>query len=115
MNYPAIFLPYSALQGSKICCTLFNLFNYDIPVYPFTHLAKYADNTCVFSVNRNRHLTILAITRHLKLLSELLRKWRIALYINKTQAIIFSNLKNETRDKYKIVLNNNELPMVNTL
>lgn len=27
---------------------------------------------------------------------------------------MFSNLKNETRDKYKIALNNNELPKVNT-
>lgn len=52
-------------QCLRISCMLFNHFINKMAIYPHTFLAKYADDTCVFSINQNRRYAILAITLHL--------------------------------------------------
>ena len=53
------------------------------------------------------------MTEHLKLLSDLFSKYRVVVAVNKTDSILFSRLKQETRDKYKITENNIELTWSN--
>ena len=60
--------------------------------------------------NKNRRYVISAITEHFKLLSTWFAKWRMAINVNKTESILFSRLRQESRDKYKIIFNNTELP-----
>lgn len=110
-NFIALFgLP----QGSKISPKLFNIYINDMPTYAHTLLATFADDTCIFSVKHNRRYAISAITHHLKILAIWFSKWRIAINIDKTQAILFSNLQQCNRDKYKIKYHNVDLPWSET-
>ena len=102
-------------QGAELSPKLFNLFINDVSYYLNTHLAVFADDTCVFSANNNRRYSILAITKHLKLLFTWFAKWRVALNDNKTESILFFflRLRQESRDNYKIALSNTDLPWSN--
>ena len=91
------FAHFGILQGTKLSPKLLNIFINDIPYYLQTHLAIFADNVC------NRHYAILAITKHLRLLSTWFAKRRVAVNVNKTESIL-SCLRQESRDKYKIEL-----------
>ena len=110
-QYPAIFgLP----QGSKISPTLFSLFINDMPKYPHTHLAIYADDTCIYSTKHNTRYSISAISHHLKTLSKWFSDWRIAVNVSKTEAILFKNTTKEKRDRHKIKYLNYKLPWLNS-
>ena len=58
-------------------------------------------------------LSILPITKHLKFLSAWFDKKRIDINVNKTEPILFSRLRQKSRDKYKIALNHTDSPWSN--
>ena len=82
-------------------------------IYPIISILIWLYLRTFFSANSNRRYVILAITKNLKLLSTWFAKWRIVINVNKTESILFSRLKQESRDKYKIALNNTDLPWSN--
>ena len=81
----------------------------DTPHNLHTHLEIFADDIYAFAANKNKWYSISAITKQLKLISTCFAKWNMLINVNKTEPILFSRLRQESRDKYKITLNNNEL------
>ena len=67
-----------------------------------THLAIFAFDAYVFSTNIDKRYAILAITKHFKIPSTWLAKWRIARKVNKIESILFSRLRQTSRDACKI-------------
>lgn len=110
-NYPC---QSGVPQGSILSPTLYNLFTNDIPTYPHTHLAIFADDTAIFAANNNRRYAIIAITKHLKLLSNYFINWKISINVDKTNAILFDNITEINLNKYKINYHNTSLPWSKT-
>lgn len=92
-NYPGITLHSKAPKFRESCSIISSIIS---PPTLKPILAKYADDTSVFSLNNNRRYAVTAITRHLKIL------WAWFLNVNKTQAILFCNLLENKLNKYKI-------------
>ena len=81
-----------------------------MPHHLHSHLAIFVIDACVFSTYNSRNYAVLVTTKHFKLLTNWSAKWRVAVKVNKTMSIQFSCLRQESRDKYKIALNNTDLP-----
>ena len=103
------FARFGVPQGPKLSPKSFNIFINEVPHHFHTHLATFSDNTWVFNANKNRYFSNLAITRLLRLLSTWFSEWRVAIDVNKTESVLSSLLNQESKDKYKIALNNTYL------
>ena len=77
-------------QGSKIGPVLFSLYINDIPKQYNTLLCMYADDTAILARNNNMNYVAIALNRHLKALEVWFVKWKIAINVSKTEAVMFS-------------------------
>lgn len=71
-----MFANFGLQQWLNISHASFILFINNMSSYPHTYLAKYADDNCVFSIKKIVNILFW------------LKKWRNAININKTQAIL---------------------------
>jgi hypothetical protein len=78
-------------QGALISPVLFSLYVNDIPV-PFRHveLGLYADDTAVIATSRKPALLVSYLESYLADLELWLRKWRIAINVLKSMAMLFT-------------------------
>jgi hypothetical protein len=78
-------------QGGLISPVLFSLYVNDIPV-PSRHveLALYADDTAVITTSRKPALLVSYLESYLADLELWLRKWRIAINVSKSMAMLFT-------------------------
>ncbi|GBO36806.1 putative RNA-directed DNA polymerase from transposon BS [Araneus ventricosus] len=77
-------------QGGKISPVLYSLYVNDIPKTHKTLLGMYADDTAILAKNKNHKYTAAALNQHLAKLNDWFLKWKIALNVNKTEAVYFA-------------------------
>lgn len=77
-------------QGAVLSPTLFNLFLYDFPTTPNTSLALFADDSALYSTNKNLHTAISLLQNHLNIVETWALNWHIKLNVSKCNAKIFS-------------------------
>ncbi|GBM91126.1 putative RNA-directed DNA polymerase from transposon X-element [Araneus ventricosus] len=87
-------------QGGKISPVLYSLYVNDIPKTHKTLLGIYADDTAILAKNKNHKYTAAALNQHLAKLDDWFLKWKIALNVNKTEAVYFA----KGRRKYKPIV-----------
>jgi hypothetical protein len=87
-------IPMGVPQGSILGPVLFNLFTHDIPSFPNTQLALYADDAAIFTTS----LAYRQVGRYLQPaldgLADYYRMWRLKVNESKTEAIVFSHRPN---------------------
>ncbi|GBN64936.1 hypothetical protein AVEN_245359-1 [Araneus ventricosus] len=74
-------------QGGKISPVLYSLNVNDIPKTHKTLLGMYADDTAILATNKSHNYTAAALNQHLAKLDDWFLKWKIALNVNKTEAV----------------------------
>ncbi|GBM84859.1 RNA-directed DNA polymerase from mobile element jockey [Araneus ventricosus] len=84
-------------QGSKLGPILFSLFINDIPKQHNTMVCMYADDTAILVKHKNPNFIHLALTKHLQTLEAWFRKWKIELNVSKTESIMFSKCRNNSK------------------
>ncbi|GBO36268.1 hypothetical protein AVEN_106205-1 [Araneus ventricosus] len=77
-------------QGGKILPVLYPLYVNDIPKTHKTLLGMYADDTAILAKNKDHKYTAAALNQHLVKLDDWFLKWKIALNVNKTEAVYFA-------------------------
>ncbi len=106
---------FGIMQGSVLGPVLFNLFINDFPIHHSTHVAIYADDTAIFSQNRNINYAIKTLNNHMLLVSEWLNKWRIKVNTDKCIAAIFTTKQRTSYVNNNIYLNNTRIPWSDTV
>ena len=77
-------------QGSVLSPLLYVIYTADLPIARACTIATFADDTALFSSNKNIRYAAQAIQRQLLLLEQWSNTWRIKVNPAKSQAIIFS-------------------------
>ncbi|GBM52853.1 RNA-directed DNA polymerase from mobile element jockey [Araneus ventricosus] len=89
-------------QGGKISRVLYSLYVNDIPKTHKTLLGMYADDTAILAKNKIHKYTAAALNQHLAKLDYWFLKWKIALNINKTEAVYFAKGRRKHKPIVKI-------------
>ncbi|GFX48493.1 RNA-directed DNA polymerase from mobile element jockey [Trichonephila clavipes] len=76
-------------QGSCLSPHLYNIYTYDFPHHPSVSICLFADDAAVLAQGANLKYTQCALQRYLHTLESWLTDWRIAINVDKTQAIVF--------------------------
>lgn len=77
-------------QGSVLGPKLFNIYLNDLPTFPKTKLALFADDTAIYAHSFNAIVAAKQIQIHLNILQEYYTEWKIALNESKTEVIVFA-------------------------
>lgn len=77
-------------QGSVLGPVLFNLFINDIPTFPKTSIALYADDTAIYSHSYYAQAALLQNQIHVDKILQYCKKWKIKLNAAKTENITFA-------------------------
>lgn len=84
-------IPFGLAQGAVLSPTLYNIYTCDLPKNEATNIHLYADDVSFNSSHRNFLPIQKALTLHAKHIESFMRKWKIKINGNKTQAIFVSN------------------------
>ncbi|GFS70241.1 RNA-directed DNA polymerase from mobile element jockey [Trichonephila clavipes] len=76
-------------QGSVLSPYLYNIFTYDFPDHPTVSTCLFADDSAALTQGVQLNYTIKTMLRFLDILENWLTDWRIAINVEKTQAIVF--------------------------
>ena len=77
-------------QGSVLAPVLFLLYINDIPTNPQTQIAVFADDTAIYTSNRNTNYIYRQLQRHLDSLETWFDFWRLKVNVDKSSAVLFS-------------------------
>jgi len=77
-------------QGSVLGPTLFNIYINDIPTFPNTKIAMYADDTALYAHSFSAVVAAKQIQIHMNLLEHFYKLWKITLNPTKTEIMIFT-------------------------
>jgi reverse transcriptase-like protein/endonuclease/exonuclease/phosphatase family protein len=95
-------------QGAVLSPHLFSIFTHDIPSYPRTTLALYADDTAIATSSRSPVLVTRRLQEATDNLVEYCTTWKIQINPQKTQAILFRRRRLQPHNH--ITLNNHNIP-----
>ena len=84
-------VPFGVPQGSVLSPTLYNIFTHDIPTLTDCEIALFADDTAFYTTSRFAKQIIKRLEKALKVFNKYLKRWKIKMNTEKTQAIFFSN------------------------
>jgi hypothetical protein len=101
-------VPAGVPQGSVLGPQLFLLFLNDVPIYRYTNLACFADDTASFSSSKNIDLIIDRLQASLNSLILYFTKWKLKINASKTEAIMFTRQRSLPNRTLKI--NNHDIP-----
>ncbi|KAK2577593.1 hypothetical protein KPH14_012704, partial [Odynerus spinipes] len=82
-------------QGSVLGPKLFNIFINDIPTFPKTEMALFADDTAVYAHSFSAVVAAKQIQLHINMLEKFYDKWKISLNASKTEVIVFTKKRND--------------------
>ena len=94
-------------QGSVLAPKLYNIYMSDIPTHPRTKVAQYADDTAIYTTNKDINTNTRRLQTHINKLSTWFSKWRIKLNADKTTAITFT--KRIPQNITPLIINNTQL------
>lgn len=85
--------PFGVPQGSALSPTLYNIFIYDIPtsLVGDTKITNYADDTLIFTNNRNISVINKNLTQSTQIITEYMNKWKIGINKGKTSLTLYTN------------------------
>ncbi|GFW13333.1 RNA-directed DNA polymerase from mobile element jockey [Trichonephila clavipes] len=95
-------------QGALLSPTLFNIYVNDIPRTSFSTICLYADDTAILVQNANLQMLAHQLHKHLARLEHWLSTWKIALNVEKTEAVFFS--RNIKKKPPNIYIQNKHIP-----
>jgi hypothetical protein len=84
-------------QGSILGPKLFSIFINDLPTFPKTNLALYADDTAIYAHSFNAEVANRQVQIQVNLLEKFFQKWLIAVNPDKTETILFSKKFTNTK------------------
>lgn len=84
-------------QGSVPGPVLFSYFINDVPKFPKTNLAIYADDTAVYAHSFNTQVATKQCQIHCNQISDFARTWKIKINNNKTEHIVFTRKFTNTK------------------
>lgn len=96
-------------QGSIISPTLFNIYINDIPQDQNTNLALYADDTAIMTHSHNENQARIYTQRHLNVITQYFRKWKLKVNEDKTQTITLTKKTKQPTETNKIKINGIEI------
>lgn len=77
-------------QGSVLSPKLFNIYLNDIPIFPKTKTALFADDTALYAHSHSANIASKQIQIHMRMLEKFYDQWKITLNAAKTEVITFS-------------------------
>jgi hypothetical protein len=77
-------------QGSVLAPILYSLYINDAPAAPGTHLALFADDTCIYATEKHERRVFKKLQRGLTAMGSWCQHWNIKINEGKAQAIYFS-------------------------
>lgn len=95
-------------QGSLLSPLLFSIFTHDMPKYPGTKLAMYADDTAVMATGRNPRYAIMKLQRAIDDLEDYFNKWKIEVNAEKSAGLLITRRRNLPEDR--IIMNDRRIP-----
>jgi hypothetical protein len=95
-------------QGSDIVPFLYNVFTHDIPKTSFTELGTYADDIAIGVSHENPATASKMIQRHLNIIHQWTKRWKIKINESKSSFITFT-LKKDTCPQ--VTMNNISIPV----
>lgn len=84
-------------QGSVLGPLLYNLYTADMPTSEETRTAQFADDTAIYTSNRNKKTITRRLQKSMDTLTEYYERWRIKINPKKTEAVYFDHKKRKTR------------------
>jgi hypothetical protein len=84
-------IPFGVPQGAVLSPTLYNIFTHDVPKYLKTTLALFADDTAFYCSSSIAGKITKRLKKHAKLLGNFMKKWKININNEKTQALFITN------------------------
>jgi hypothetical protein len=96
-------------QGSVLGPALFNIFLNDIPEFPKTKLALFADDTAIYAHSFSAVVAAKQIQIHIDILVEYYKKWKITLNSSKSEYITFKRKFTNTRIFQPIKIDNSPI------
>lgn len=111
IKYPKTGVP----QGSVLGPRLYNIYVHDIPVYPGSNIALFADDTALYSHNYYASAANYRIQYHLWELLKYYNKWKIKINKDKTQQIVFSRKYTNNKIYIPLEINNHPIETTNSV
>lgn len=93
-------------HGAVLAPLLFNLFTTDIPTFPGTNLAMFADDVLIYTSSFSANVARQKIQNHLHKLIPWYSKWKIGINASKCDAVVLSRRKTERTIHIPIKINN---------
>jgi hypothetical protein len=100
-------------QGSVLATILYSLYINDATVAPGTHLALFADDTCIYATEKHDRRVFNKLQRGLTAIGSWCQHWNIKINEGKTQTIYFSRRRRLPEDDLQ--LNGRNIPFVNSV
>lgn len=93
-------------QGTVLSPQLYSLYTADIPKYPNTKLALYADDTAIYAQSYYAQAAKSHLVYHLNLLTPYYEKWKLRVNANKTELLVLTKKFTNNKIMTPLVLNN---------
>lgn len=84
-------IPFGVPQGAVLSPTLYNIYTFDIPKFVRTSIALFADDTAFYSSSPSAWKIAKNLRDHAKIIASYLKKWKININNQKTQALFITN------------------------
>jgi hypothetical protein len=77
-------------QGSVLAPILYRLYINEVPAAPGTHLALFADDTCIYATEKHERRVLCKLQRGLTAVNSWCQGWNIKISEGKTQATYYN-------------------------